>query len=120
MRENSIRLRLLQTEVNRLLETGEITEKIQFSEQRIFAYSLKISNSAAEISAAFDDAEITIEIPASAARDWIETAQTGLESEQKIKDKKPLRILIEKDFVCSDRQLDADNADAFPNPSAKC
>ncbi len=113
LRENSIRLRLLQGEIARLREIGTISEKIQFNQFQILNYTLKVSEEVKEISAHFKDKEIIVEIPLAAARDWTESNLVGLENEQKIDEKQTLKILIEKDFVCLDRPFDKDNADAF-------
>jgi hypothetical protein len=71
-------------------------------------------------------------IPRATARNWVESEQVSLMSEQPIdsesrngvvKNETPknvLKILIEKDFVCLDRKEDPDNADAFPHPTGKC
>ena len=120
LRENSIRLRLLQGEVKTLKEGGSISEKITFGASQILVYRLQISDSAQAISACFQRGEINVEIPRKTADDWIDTAQIGLQAKQLIDDKKSLSILIEKDFVCVERPLDADNADAFPHPNVKC
>jgi hypothetical protein len=119
LRENSIRLRLLQSEVKSLKESGTISEAITFGKSQILVYRLQISD-APTISASFQSDEITVEIPRKTAGEWINTAQVGLQAEQEIDDEKTLSILIEKDFVCIERPLDADNADAFPHPKMKC
>jgi len=120
LRENSIRLRLLQSEMNTLGEGGFVAETIVFSANQKLTYWLKISKDASEIFARFENEEITVEIPTQAARDWIETDLVGLEYEQKIDEAAKLKILIEKDFVCVERPFDADNADAFPHPKVTC
>ena len=120
LRENSIRLRLLQSEITKLAGFGEVTEKITFSLSQTLSYSVKVSAQNSEISAKFNASEITIFIPLETAKNWIETNLVGLEKEQNIDDVKSLKILIEKDFVCVDRPMDADNLDAFPHPKMKC
>lgn len=120
LRENSIRLRLLQSEMNMLAEAGFVAETIVFSPNQKFTYWLKISVDAGEICARFENEEMTIEIPAEAARDWIETDLVGLEHVQKIDEATTLKILIEKDFICVERPFDADNHDAFPHPNVNC
>lgn len=120
LRENSIRFRLLQSEVKTLGETGFVAEAITFSDSQKLTYALRISETASVISASFENQVITVEIPARTARDWIETSLVGLEYEQNVDGETNLKILIEKDFVCSERPLDADNADAFPHPKMKC
>ena len=120
-RVNSIRLRLLRSEIDKLRGgDGFISEKIQFGASETLTYTLKISKAANEISARFERNEIVVKIPKDAARDWIETNLVGLESEQQIDENTRLQITIEKDFVCPDRPADADNADAFPNPKTNC
>jgi len=120
LRENSIRLRLLQTEVEQFRKNGSVSERIRFSQFQVLTYTLKISDDAAEISACCEDEEIIVVVPSDAARDWTETNLVGLEREQKINETLTLKISIEKDFVCLERPLDADNADAFPHPKANC
>jgi hypothetical protein len=120
LRENSIRLRLLQSEVAHLWTNGIFSEEIRFNQFQTLTYTLKLSNEATEISAAFEDNAIIVEIPRGAARDWMETNLVGLESEQTIGKNLTLKITIEKDFVCLERPLDADNTDAFPHPKMNC
>ena len=120
LRENSIRLRLLQSEVKILKATGTISEQIRFSESQSLIYTIKISEETDLILADFIDNEIIVKVPLIAAHDWFETNLVGLENAQEISGEKSLKILIEKDFVCLDRPFDKDNADAFPHPQMKC
>ncbi len=119
LRENSIRLRLLRGEIERLRESGTVSETIKFNESQNLTYTLVTSNEAKEISAHFEASEIVVEIPFEAARDWTETNLVGLEHEQKISENSTLKITLEKDFVCSERPFDRDNADAFPHLEQK-
>lgn len=120
LRENSIRLRLLQSEMKTLGETGFVSETISFSVKSKLIYTVQISETTSGVFVRFENEEITVEIPAQAARNWIETNLVGLEAEQKTGGAANLRILIEKDFVCVERPLDVDNADAFPRPKTNC
>ena len=120
LRENSIRARLLQSEVEQLRKSGIVSEQIRFNQFQNLTCTLKISDDAAETSAAFEDGEITVEIPSGTARKWTETNLVGLENEQPVGEHSTLKIMIEKDFVCLERPLDSDNADAFPHPKMNC
>lgn len=120
LRENSIRLRLLQSEIRQLRERGSVSEKISFAPRNALNYSVDISDERSEITAHFENGDIKVEIPKVLANEWIETGQIGLENEQFIDDNLRLKIVLEKDFSCPERPLDPDNADAFPNPSASC
>ena len=119
-RENSIRLRLLQSEISKLAEFGEVTEKITFGLSQSLNYSVKVSAQNLEILAEFRESEISIFLPLEIAKNWIETNLVGLQKEQKIDERLSLQIIVEKDFVCLDRPMDADNLDAFPHPKMKC
>ena len=120
LRENTIRLRLLQSEISKLAEFGEVTETITFGLTQTLSYRIEVSAPHLEISAEFKASEITIFLPLEIAKNWLETNLVGLEKEQNINAEKTLKILVEKDFVCIDRPMDADNLDAFPHPKIKC
>ena len=120
LRENSIRLRLLQSEIAQLRESGSVSEKISFAPRQAFRYSIDISDGGNGITARFENGDIKIDIPKALATEWIETDRIGLESEQIIDENLRLKIVLEKDFSCPERPLDPDNADAFPNPKSSC
>lgn len=120
LRENSIRLRLLQSEVKTLGKRGSVSETISFAASQKLVYTLRISEKASDIGVRFESGEIIVEIPARAARSWIETDAVGLEHEQKVAGETNLKIIVEKDSVCVERPLDPDNADAFPHPQISC
>ena len=127
-------MRLLRGEVSQLSEFGRVTETIQFGAlpQEQLTYSLESSSTAKTIKAQFADNQITVTIPESTARYWVETEQVTLENNQVIENgiqngvmqndapQNVLKILIEKDFVCLERKDDPDNLDAFPHPTGKC
>lgn len=122
IRGNSLRLRLLRGEIERFGKTGCLAETIQFGAAQL-AYSLEMRSEAQTINANFADNQITVIIPESTARNWIESEQVGLTGEQLNETDAPenvLKITIEKDFVCLERKDDPDNADAFPHPLEKC
>jgi len=122
IRGNSLRLRLLRGEIERFGKTGCLAETIQFGAAQL-AYSLEMRSEAQTINARFADNQITVIIPESVARNWIESEQVGLTGEQQIENNAPenvLKITIEKDFVCLERKDDPDNTDAFPHPLEKC
>ena len=122
LRQNSIRLRLLQNEVRQLLETGSISETIAFGidTSENLTYSLRNSEEAADIFAKVADNHIEVFLPIKMAEAWADTEEIGLYAEQKIRDTTDLKIVIEKDLVCLDRPEDPDNKDAFLHPKTKC
>jgi hypothetical protein len=122
LRENSIRLRLLQQEVQQLREIGNVSETIVFgiNPAENLTYSLRVSEDADEISAQMTNNQIEVFLPLNAAEIWADTNEVGLYAEQKTGDLTTLKIVVEKDFVCVERPTDADNQNAFPHPKMKC
>ena len=116
---NSIRLRLLRSEVDRFAAEGRISDEVRFGINAL-RYSLLMSDEAESIYSRFENNEITVFIPASAARNWATGEMVGFETVQAIDGGEGLTILVEKDFVCVDRPEDPDRADAFPNPNGVC
>ncbi len=122
IRGNSIRLRLLQSEVKQLGEMGKVSEQIRFglTDNEILIYTLQTSPETNEITAGFCRNEICVTLPEALAKNWIETdEEISLESEKDLENDR-LKILVEKDFVCLTRKDDPDNLDAFPNPDLEC
>jgi hypothetical protein len=121
IKSNSIRLRLLRSEVERFAKVGQISEEIEFGTDRssYLRYSLVTSPEAESISARFRGNEISIVVPVAIAKNWTSSDEVGIECEQPI-GSESLNILVEKDFECIDRPDDPDRADAYPNPSATC
>lgn len=120
LRKNSLRIRLLKSEIQKLGDQKFIAEQITFTPQQILTYQIEISDSVQEIRSEFIEQKIIVKIPENIALNWIETDLVGIENEQKIENNKNLKILLEKDFVCIDRPFDKDNDDAFPHPKMKC
>lgn len=122
LRDNSIRLRLLQTEVTQLRETGNVSERIIFGANptETLTYSLRVSGETEKIFAQMTDNRIEIFLPVLTAENWADSNEIGLYETQNIGDPGELKITVEKDFVCVDRPSDEDNKDAFPHPKLKC
>jgi hypothetical protein len=71
--------------------------------------------------ASYADGRLTIRIEADDAEEWLAGERVGFDHEQAV-DGGVVRVLLEKDFACVDRPVgeEADDAYAFPNPSAVC
>ncbi|HUF03519.1 MAG TPA: hypothetical protein VMM38_05020 [Aridibacter sp.] len=113
IRGNSVRLRLLRSEVGRLASVGEVSESVDFGGSQ---FTFKIEAGTVQIGASFAGGTITVTVPESEIREWAESEdKIGIEA-----DSDGLEILIEKDFACPTRKDDPDNLDAFANPEAVC
>ncbi len=118
IRGNSLRFRLTQGEVVRLIAEGRISESVHFSpglEDKL-TYSLETCTNTSEVSASLRGKEVNITIPAIEASQWANTARVGIEQNQIVGMGVDLRIVIEKDFRCLQPRLEEDESDNFPNP----
>lgn len=120
---DSLRLRLTQTDVRTLTETGAVTDAMQVAPGAALRYSLRaadaeVSDPAAggALAATLDGGALTVLIPRSWVAPWMESDTVGFEGTVPAGDGRTLAILIEKDFACLDESRD--EADAFPNPHA--
>jgi hypothetical protein len=116
---NTLRLRLLRSEIERLSHTGVVTDEIRFGVDpgQALKYSIASTDGVEVVTAQFDDSQILIMIPESEALDWTTTERVGIEATQDVGGNTVLSILMEKDFECTSRPDDSDRADAFPNPT---
>ncbi len=114
---NSLRLRLLQSDVARFVETGRIEEKIYFApgDQGFLIYSLEHAPDLSIVQVRHKTSEVTVVVPSHQASSWAETDQTGIYSVVDLGGNGKLEVVIEKDFACLDLS-DAENKDTFPNP----
>ena len=119
LKNNSARLRLTRREVQQLVETGTVEEKIEFGLKggEALVYALAVDADKHIFRAALENNKITIFVPHKEVLEWAETEKVGLETEQSIGDGKSLRILIEKDFACLAPRRGEDESDNFPHPS---
>jgi hypothetical protein len=120
MRHNSVRIRLLRAEVEKLATTGLVSETIEFPGGGTLRYELCESNTEKSIMVTFSGGILRVLIPKTILADWISSEMVGIESEIAIGGPGTLSILVEKDFVCRERSDDPDNSDAYPNPARSC
>ncbi|MCE0499696.1 MAG: hypothetical protein LV481_17295 [Methylacidiphilales bacterium] len=115
---NSIRLRLGQSEVQRLANSGIVEERTAFgpAKQECFSYALCASSDVSVVSADFADRRLLIRVPTGMIHQWATTGQVGIDALQRTGNYEGLFILIEKDFECIDAPSGESQADAFPNP----
>ena len=112
---NSIRLRLLKSEVDRFAAEGRVSERTWFGANSL-NYTLAVAPDAERVYAEFGGGEICVFVPASQARDWATGDDVGFQAEQPVGDGLILSLLVEKDFVCVGRPDDPDRHDAFTAP----
>ena len=111
--DDSVRLRLRKSEVKELAETGSLCASTAFPEQR-FEYCLQAVPQLSDLQASFSGGKITVRLPEAWLRDWPDSPKVGFETSFAFGDSS-LHILIEKDFVCLDRDPETQK-DQFAHP----
>lgn len=119
--DDSIRLRLSQSDVAALGSQGRVIAQTRFGiAGPALVYSLSVADDAQHPRARFEGDAIAVELPAEVARQWVETDLVGVSSEQDIGDGQSLTLLIEKDFKCAVPRDGEENYDGFENPASSC
>ena len=113
---DSLRLRLSQSEVERIGKEGRVEDAIHFGTGgAALTYVLAADDAVDAPQATFNASSIVVSVPTSAVRTWVDTDQVGMSAEQG-----NLHILIEKDFKCLTPRAGEDEYDGFPNPNQSC
>lgn len=115
IKDNSIRLRLTQSEIDLLSEKGTVEKKTHFAPQNILTYAIKTAD-ISEMKATFENNKITVYLPKKEAQIWLFTEQVGMEYLSPIGEEENLKILVEKDFTCLVKRVGEDDVDAYPHP----
>lgn len=108
---NNLRLRLRKSDIEQLLQTGEVCDSIVFQEGNELQYTLKMEN-VPFINAAYHLGNIIVHLPRELAQNWINSDQVSLQHDQPVYSGFHLEILIEKDFPCQ-HTTTGEEADTF-------
>ena len=109
LRSNTIRLRLLQGEVQRLSQGESITETLPTPTP--FQYAV-VPADVPDLAATFEAGTLTIEVPRAWSQSWANTDEVGRQAKTA-----GLNILIEKDWACTTPRSGEENRGTYPNPS---
>ena len=93
IRNNFIRLRLTQSEVDTICSEGLVMAHASFPDGAVLDYVLDV-------------------------QDWASTEQVSIEAEETLDKGDRLKILIEKDFACLAPREGEDESDMYSNPLA--
>ena len=121
LRQNSLRLRLQQSEVRALVERGAVIDETCFGAATLRC-SIERDATLTTLRADLEPNLVRIRVPEAQALRWAGSDQVGMLAEQPTP-AGPLVLLIEKDFQClqpRDPALREDDTDAFPNPNPAC
>lgn len=112
IKDNTIRLRLAQSEVSAIGQGGQLSSRTEFPGASL-SYLLE-TNTGSEFKASFNGSAILISVPEHIVGGWHlkeDITLTGVAGE--------LTITMEKDFECITNR-DEDKSDLFPNPNRHC
>ena len=115
--DNSIRLRLTQSEVDTARTDGLVRGRVRFAGSNTFDYVLESSPATVKPEAHISNNVLTVRVPKMDIEQWAASQQVSIRSDQLLDDGEQLRILIEKDFQCL-APRDEDESDMFPHPNA--
>lgn len=118
IRDNSIRLRLSQTEVESVNANGLVRGRVPFAGSNSFDYVLESSPATVRPEAHISNNVLTVRIPQLDIKQWAESEQVSIASDQVLDGGEQLKILIEKDFACLAAREGEDESDMFPHPDA--
>ena len=117
IRDNSIRLRLSQSEVETLRIEGLVSAALNFPGGTAIDYILESTPASVSLSAQFAHNTIRVLVPESVATEWADSDQVSISSEQNLDDAGVLTLLVEKDFACLSPRENEDESDMFVHPN---
>ena len=115
---NSIRIRLSKTEVDQLVNDGQVHEQTLFVNNS-FSYSLQKKSGINELTANYENDLITMFVPEEFLQNWPTNNVVGIDSTMQVSETETLYLLLEKDFKCLDNTIE-DQSDNFENPNKTC
>jgi len=116
---NSIRIRIVKTELDSFGKNGILEERTEFGSAALI-YRLQSKQGIQQLEAAMEDNIITMYVPEKMKQEWVNTNVVGYNNRMELGNGKKLFLLLEKDFKCLDAEVLEDQSDNFDNPSHTC
>jgi len=118
VRDNSIRLRLTQSEVELVRADGLVRGRVPFAGSYSFDYVLESSPATVKPEAHISNNVLTVRVPESEIHSWADSEEVSISAKQILDGGDHLSILVEKDFACLAPREGEDEADMYPHPKA--
>jgi hypothetical protein len=116
IRDNSIRLRLTQTETVTLKDAGIVAARTRFPGGRSLEYAVESSPASVTPAVHFSENRLVVRLPETVVLAWAASDQVSMHGEQRLEDGDVVSILVEKDFQCLAPREGEDESDMFPHP----
>lgn len=117
-RQNSLRLRVNQREVNELAAGIALEENVSFPGNTRMRYILE-PYSQHTATASFEDGVIRVSAPGNDIKQWAHSEAVGMYFDLPV-DGSSLRVAIEKDLECVDGPPEERDPNAFPRSGKVC
>lgn len=118
VRDNSIRLRLTQSEVELARTDGLVRGRVPLAGGSNFDYVLESSPATVKPEAHISNNVLTVRIPEPEIQSWSGSEEVSIAATQNLGDGGELKILVEKDFACLTPREGEDESDMYPHPLA--
>ena len=118
IRDNSIRLRLTQTEVDLVQQDGLVQGRVRFGGDDHFDYVLRSVSGAAVPEANICSNVLTVSVAETDIDHWAKSEEVSISATRPVNGDGQLHILVEKDFECLAPREGEDESDMYPNPAA--
>ena len=119
--DDSIRLRLSQSEVAAARERGLVESQTRFPDGSAFRFALEARDKGSAAAAAYSSGRLVVKLPAQDIASWADDENAvSLRGELTLPDGGQLKLLVEKDFRCLTPRDDEDQSDLFVNPETAC
>ncbi len=118
VRDNSIRLRLTQAEVELVRADGLVRGRVPLAGSNNFDYVLESSPATVKSEAHISNNVLTVRVPEAEILSWSDSDEVSISATQLVDGGDELTILVEKDFACLAPREGEDETDMYPHPLA--
>ena len=112
---NSVRIRVSQAELVRVVSEGQVEESVKFASGVYLTYRLRAVPSG-DVAASYDGHCVSVDLPSATVERWRHPEEVSISGEQALPDGGRLAILVEKDYACLAPREGEDSSGLFPNP----
>ena len=98
--DNSLRFRLVQSEVRSLAAGEPVKTYVEFNSEQVLAYTLQASTSTDDVSLVLTGVHISVGVPDGWLIGWPDDDRVGFEAEVTFPSGNRVSVQIEKDFPC--------------------
>jgi hypothetical protein len=116
IQDNSIRLRLTRSEIDRMQRAGRVSAETAFPGGARLEYALEATQDADRPAARFAEGRLVVSLPGSTVQQWAGSDEVSISGTEPLDGGGALSILVEKDFQCLTPREDEDESDMFPHP----